>query len=211
MDFHAYSIYNISTKVGDEMKAIQECIDASGMLLAEDIHKNGIKKNDFYQFIKAHKFERLAHGIYLSPDAWEDKAYVLHLRYPQAVFSHDEMLFYYDLVDHEPMQQTITVYSGYNIQKMTASGIKVYTVKKELLPLGRMIVINSFGHEIPIYDLERTICDLARSRSHFEFQDFQAALKRYAKRKDKDLNKLMQYAKQLRVQNVLRAYLEVLL
>lgn len=198
-------------KVGGDMNTIQECVDASGMLLAEDIRKNGIKKHDFYQFIQAHKFEKLAHGVYLSPDAWADEAYVLHLRYPQAVFSHDEMLYYYDLVDHDPMQQTITLYSGYNIQKLTASGIKVYTVKKDLLPLGRIMATNSFGHTIPIYDLERTICDLARSRSHFEFQDFQAALKRYVKRDDKDLNKLMQYAKQFRVQNVLKNYLEVLL
>ena len=62
-----------------------------------------------------------------------------------------------------------------------------------------------------MYDLERTICDLVRSRSHFEFQDFQSALKRYAARKDKDLNRLMAYARLFRVQAVLRRYLEVLL
>lgn len=181
------------------------------MLLTENARKNGIKKHEFYQFVQSHQFEKLAHGIYLSPDAWEDESYVLHMRYPQAVFSHDEALYFHDLVDREPLQPTVTLYSGYNTKTLKASGIKVYTVKKDLLPLGRIMVTNSFGHEIPMYDLERTICDLVRSRSHFEFQDFQSALKRYAKRKDKDLNKLMQYAKQFRVQNVLKNYLEVLL
>ena len=35
----------------------------------------------------------------------------------------------------------------------------------ELLSLGRMEYRNLFNHLIPVYDLERTICDLVRSRS----------------------------------------------
>ena len=193
------------------MNMIQNCIDASGVLLMKDARNRDVTKNAFYQFVKSNQFERIAQGVYLSPDNWEDESFVLHLRCPQAVFSHDEALYYHDLIDREPLQRTVTVYSGYNTQKLTASGIKVYTVKKELLPIGRQIITNTFGHKIPMYDLERTICDLVRSRSHFEMQDFQSALKHYTTRKDKDLNKLMQYAKAFRVQNVLRTYLEVLL
>ncbi len=37
------------------------------------------------------------------------------------------------------------------------------------------------------------------------------ALKRYARRGDKDLNLLMSYAEQFRIDNVIRGYLEVLL
>ena len=193
------------------MNTVQNCIDDAGVLLTENARKSGITKSAFYQFVRKNKMERLAHGIYLSPDNWEDPAYVLHLRCPQAVFSHDEALYYHDLVDREPLQPTLTVYSGYNTQKLTASGAKVYTVKKDLIAIGKETITNAFGHEIPMYDLERTICDLVRSRSHFEFQDFQSALKRYAARKDKDLNRLMEYAQLFRVRSVLRTYLEVLL
>ena len=193
------------------MNTVQNCMDDAGVLLAKNARKSGIPKSTFYQFVQKNQMERLAHGIYLSPESWEDTAYVLHLRCPQAVFSHDEALYYHDLVDREPMQPTLTIYSGYNTQKLTASGIKVYTVKKELLPIGKETITNAFGHEIPMYDLERTICDLVRSRSHFDFQDFQSALRRYAARKDKDLNRLMEYARLFRVQNVVRNYLEVLL
>ena len=37
-----------------------------------------------------------------------------------------------------------------------------------------------FGHTVPVYDMERTICDLLRSRSRIEIQTFQGALKSYA-------------------------------
>ena len=69
----------------------------------------------------------------------------------------------------------------------------------------------SSGHEVSVYDMERTICDLIRNRSNIEIQVFQDAMKQYAKRKDKNLRSLMQYAKTFRVEKILRQYLEVLL
>ncbi|SHK59159.1 type IV toxin-antitoxin system AbiEi family antitoxin domain-containing protein [Megasphaera elsdenii] len=193
------------------MKQTSDFIDTSGMLLTKNAIQGGIKKDEFYRFIAANHFEKAAHGIYLSPEAWEDESFVLHQRCPQAVFSHDEALFYHGLTDREPMQQTLTIYSGYNTQKLKESGIKVFTVKKELLNVGKIIVENSYGHKIPVYDLERTICDLMRSRRYFEIQDFQTAIKTYVKRQDKDLNKLMTYAPLFRVEKRIRQYMEVLL
>lgn len=193
------------------MKQTSDFIDTSGMLLTKNAIQGGIKKDEFYRFIAANHFEKAAHGIYLSPEAWEDESFVLHQRCPQAVFSHDEALFYHGLTDREPMQQTLTIYSGYNTQKLKESGIKVFTVKKELLNVGKIIVENSYGHKIPVYDLERTICDLMRSRRYFEIQDFQTAIKTYVKRPNKDLNKLMTYAPLFRVEKRIRQYMEVLL
>ena len=68
-----------------------------------------------------------------------------------------------------------------------------------------------FGHDVPVYDMERTICDVLRSRRHIEMQTFQGALKTYARRGDKDLRTLLRYAKMFRVEKILRQYLGVLL
>lgn len=193
------------------MKAMTPFIDPSGMLLTKNALQGGIKKSTFYNFLAEHHFEKVGPGIYLSPEAFEDRAFVLHNRCPKAVFSHDEALYYHGLTDREPMKQTITIYSGYNTKKLKDSGTRVFTVKKELLSVGRIEYQNSFGHRIPIYDLERTICDLVRSRSSFEIQDFQTALKNYVKRSDKDLNKLMAYASLFHVGKIIRQYMEVLL
>lgn len=193
------------------MEQISHLIDNSGMLLTRSALQAGITKEHFYHFIEKHHFEKLSQGIYLSPDAWEDESFVLHRRSPQAVFSHDEALFYHGLTEHEPMQPTVTIYSGYNTKSLRNSGVKVFTVKKELLNIGRIEIVNSFGHTIPFYNLERTICDLFRNRSYFEIQDFQAAIRSYISRPDKDLNKLMSYAPLFRVEKLIRQYMEVLL
>ena len=87
----------------------------------------------------------------------------------------------------------------------------MFTVKKELLDLGKTTIVNSFGHEIPVYDMERTICDLVRNRSRFEIQEFQTALKTYVAKPDKDLNQLMKYAKEFHVDSRIREYMGVLL
>ena len=77
--------------------------------------------------------------------------------------------------------------------------------------LGVTSAKTSFGHPVPVYDMERTICDLIRSRNNIEMQTYQNALKRYVRRKDKNLKNLMNYAQMFRVEKILRQYLEVLL
>ena len=125
------------------------------------------------------------HGIYLSKDAWVDAMYLLHLRCPQAVFSHETALFFHDLTDREPLRYSITVKTGYNPTRLKDEGVQVFTIKAELHEDGLTTAQTPFGHDVPVYDMERTICDVLRSRSHIEMQTFQDALKAYARRKDK--------------------------
>lgn len=211
VDFRANISYHISTKVGDIMNSITDYIDDSGILVTADVVKAGIPKTQLYSFIQQNSFERVAHGVYVSPEAWADDNYVLSLRCPNAVFSHDEALYYHGLIDREPSGPTITIYTGYSTSRLIKDGIKVYTVKRDLLEVGKTTVVNSFGHKIPIYDMERTICDLVRNRTQFEIQDYQTALKAYASRRDKDLNRLMKYAELFHITSKLREYMEVIL
>ena len=59
--------------------------------------------------------------------------------------------------------------------------------------------------------MERTICDIIRNRSKIDRQIFVDALKKYAARKDIDLNRLNNYARKFRVYKLLHQYMEVLL
>ena len=193
------------------MKTPEEIVDDSGILLTKNAIEAGISKHALYNFIRDNGFEKAAHGVYASPETWEDENYILSLRCPQGVLSHDEALYYHGLTDREPLQKTITIYTGYGTSRMVADGIKVFTVKKELLDIGKEIVKTSYGHDIPLYNRERTICDLIRSRNRFEIQDFQTALKTYIMGKNKNLNRLMEYAKLFLVDKKIREYMEVLL
>ena len=47
-----------------------------------------------YAYVKKNGIEQVAHGIYVSQDAWMDAMYILHLRCAQGVFSHESALFF---------------------------------------------------------------------------------------------------------------------
>ena len=190
---------------------MHEPAEQSGIIAVSDVLSSKISKFQLYKFIHENGYEKVGPGMYVSPDVFEDELLVLSRRCPKGVISHDEALYHYGLIDREPAYHTITVYSGYNTSRLNKAGYKTYYVKKELLDLGKTEVISNFGNKIPMYDLERTMVDLIRNRSQFEAQDFNAALKNYALRRDKDLNKLSRYAEQFRVGRVLRTYMGVLL
>ncbi len=194
------------------MSKMTELVQNYDYLTPKIAEESGISKFKFYKYVRENGLEPVGRGVYSTGTDWIDELYVLHKRCPNAVFSHDEAFYYHGLIDREPLVHTLTVYSGYNAHRLIADGkCKVYTVKRELLNIGKIVVKDNDGNMIPMYDLERTICDLIRSRSCIEIQDFNSALKAYVARKDKDLNRLMEYAKLFRVNNVIRRYMGVLL
>lgn len=166
-------------------------ISYNGMIQTSQVMKLGISKPVLYQYIKENEMEQVAHGVYATKNAWVDSMYLVHLRCEQAVFSHETALFLHDMTDREPMEYEITVKTGYNPSKLKEDGIKGYTVKKDLHGDGIIMMQTPFGHFVPIYNMERTICDIIRNRNNTEIQTLQITLKQYAKRKDKDLRLLL--------------------
>lgn len=208
-------MYDISTKGSDNMtqtEQIKNLIMANdGIIQTSQVMNIGISKTVFYQYVKDNDMEQISHGVYATKDTWTDAMYLVHLRCKQAVFSHETALFLHDLTDREPIKYEITVKTGYNPSKLKNDGMKVYTVKKELHGEGIIMMQTPFGHLVPAYNMERTICDIIRNRNNTEIQTLQSALKQYVKRKDKNLRLLMQYAVKFHVDKILRQYLEVLL
>lgn len=182
-----------------------------GILLTSVVVAAGISKPTLADYVKKREYERVGRGVYCSQECWRDELYLLQLRCPKTVYSHDTALFLLDMTDREPLKYSVTAKTGYNPSHLSADGVKVFTVKKELFDLGITEVSTPFGHKVTIYNPERTLCDIIRSRSEMEIQSVQDALKRYTHRKVKNLHRLMEYAKHFHIDKRLNQYLEVLL
>lgn len=182
-----------------------------GILTATKALDAGISKYHFYKYVEAEKLEKAAPGIYLSADAWGDGLYILQARYAEIIFSHETALYLLDMVDREPLQITVTAKGKYNAPKLTEQGVKIYRIKPELHTLGVCEMPSPGGHQLRVYNAERTICDIIRSRRNIEIQDYQTALKSYLRRKEKNIPLLMEYAEAFHVVAILRNYLEVFL
>lgn len=171
----------------------------------------GISNERLRLLVKAGELERESHGVYVSPDEFADKMYIAQQRRPKIIYSHETALFLHDLTDRDPISYTVTVPTGYNSVNLREDGLVVFTVKKELHEMGTTQMETMFGHTVTAYGLERTICDCIRSRNKMDIAIVTDAIKRYARRNDKNLNVLMQMAEAFRVTKLLRSYMEVLL
>ena len=183
----------------------------NGYLKTSDAVAAGVSRTVLGDYVRQYGHEPVAHGLCMPPDAWEDGLYVMQVRYPEAVFSHETALYLLNLANREPSLFSVTLKTGTNSSGLSKQGIKVYKVKEELFGEGIVEVCSPSGHTVRAYNAERTICDLFRSRRNIEIQDLQEGVKTYIRLKEKNIPLLMRYAKAFSVEKIVRQYLEVLL
>ena len=137
--------------------------------------------------------------------------YLLFLRNGRIVFSFESALYLHGLMDREPSKTTVTVPEGYNASHIVARGVRVIHAKKDWYEIGISVINTAFGNEVPVYDKERTICDIIRNKNYIEIQTFQTAIREYMGGKGKNLGNLISYARYLGIEDEVRTYTEVML
>jgi len=182
-----------------------------GIIETKTAAQHGISKAMLYKLCKEDKIHRIVKGQYILPDDMQDELLAISNRSERIIFSHETALYLHGISGRTPFEHTVTAPSGYIPSAAIKAECKVYYIKPELFDLGKTMLKTPAGNDVPAYDLERTICDVIRSRNKLGTETFLAALKLYAANPKKNLNQLNTYAKQMRVEKVLRQYLEVLL
>lgn len=182
-----------------------------GIIKTKIAAQHGISKAMLSKLCKENKIQRIVKGQYILPNDMQDELLAISNRSEKVIFSHETALYLHGISDRTPFEHTVTAPSGSIPSAAIKSECKVYYIKPELFELGKTTMKTSAGNDVTAYDLERTVCDIIRSRNKLGTETFLAALKLYATNPKKDLNKLNSYAKKMRVSNILRQYLEVLL
>lgn len=185
--------------------------DGNGYLLTAAVLDHGISKKTLANYVEARGLERAAHGVYMAEDAWKDDYYLLYARNRKVVFSHESALYLYTLMDREPSITTVTVPKNYNSTHIAKQGVRVIHTKPEWYDMGVTCIKTSFGNEVPVYDRERTLCDIIRAKKDVEIQTFQTAIREYMSSSGKNLGNLVRYAKELGVEYEVQTYTEVML
>ena len=183
----------------------------NGYITTAEVKREKINTIELTRLVKQKKLERITRGCYVVVNSFHDEYYKYQLKSKNCVFSHATALYFYDLSDRTPLYFDMTVPVGYNGSLSKSKNVTLHYVKKELLELGLTTVKSPFGMTLKTYDLERTICDIVKYRNRMDKEVFTKALKRYSKLKEKDLHKLMKYAKKLNIDKKVLEYMEVLL
>ena len=185
--------------------------DNKGTFRTNDAVRAGISRITLSQLVKKGKLERVGQGQYISPDDIPDELYILQQRSKKIIFSHETALFLHGMAERTPLFNSLTIPSNSKLSLSISDSCKIYYVKPILHSLGQSIVMSNMGNQIIAYDIERTICDIIRSRSRIDSQTFTSALKNYTVRKEQNWNKLREYSETFRITKLLQQYLDVLI
>jgi len=192
-------------------KIMQLLEENDGFLKTSDVLSWGISKPTLMKFIQDNQLQRVAQGLYMSDEAWADPFFILQTRYQRAVFSHETALFLLEASIRTPEPISMTLATGSGTTRLKKEGVRVYTVKEELFLIGQIEIETPYGKKVKVYNMERTLCDLLRSRRKIEIQELQSAIKAYVEDSKKDIPLLLHYARLFSVEKHIKHYLEVLL
>ena len=154
-------------------KKLNELIkQQNGTVLSADVDRLKIPRTYLAIMVSEGKLERVDTGVYVATDSVEDEMYAMQGKYPKLIYSHEASLFLHGLSDRTPFEYTVTVPSGYKVVDRISERFKVYYIKKEFHLLGATKVKTSFGNAIKVYNVERTICDIIRSKNDRQSESY---------------------------------------
>lgn len=196
---------NINSEIYEMLK------ENNNIITTAQVTALGYSRALLSKYVKAGLLERSRQGVYVLADAVHDDMYTLMLRSESIIFSHDTALFLNGLSERTPFIHSITIPSNKGLPHSLKNECVCYYIKPELHKVGLIHKKTTFGNDVRCYNMERTICDLLRSRKRCDEETVISAIKNYAECKEKDLNLLATYAKQFKVHKELKKYMEVLL
>lgn len=183
----------------------------NGIVTSAQVTREGISRQYLKNLLEKGLLEKSERGIYILPDNFDDEMFNLQYRYSRGIFSHETALFLHDLTDRTPVSYSMTFPLNYNTSGLKKENVRYYRVKLELYNPGIITEKTPGGNEVKVYSAERTLCDILKGRSKTDIQVISEAFRRYVQRDSIDIPLLSEYAKLLKVDKKLRAYLEVLL
>lgn len=182
----------------------------NGYLTTKDVIEHNIPRIYLSRLIDEHIIERISRGVYIKSNDIPDDMIILQNKSKNAIYSHMTALYLYGLSNRIPIKYDITVNQGYNGSLQKEKNVNLFYIKKDLLNLGLTTYTLDSGYEIKVYDLERTICDIIKNKNRLDQEVINKAIREYFYSKNKNVLKLYEYAKKLKIYDKVRNTFEVL-
>jgi predicted transcriptional regulator of viral defense system len=184
-----------------------------GIAKTADFVKEGLKNYELSVLCKEGFIERIQRGVYQFPHSNQiTEEQLIQELLPQGIVCVETALFHYGYCDFAPRKWSVAVprTAFRSIKKMGSFPIKAYYIQKQYFQIGK-ITDNFNGTTLAVYDRERTICDCFKYRTKLDSETFNKAINAYAQEKNKNLERLSQYAKEMKLYNKIMNVMEVLL
>ena len=191
---------------------ILNCVrEKNGYITTKEVDELGFKRFFLSNLINENKLEKVGYGVYKLPEYPVDNFYILSKCSKSMCYSHATALYLHNLTDRIPLVYDITVPYNYSGSLLDNKNVSLRYVKNDIFELGLDIIKTINELEVKCYNLERTICDIIKDKNRMDKEIYSKALKGYAENKNKNILKLIKYAKIMGIENEVVELMEVLL
>ena len=151
---------------------------------------------------------RVKRGVYAEEIALADTMVDIESLIPNGILCMFSAWEHYGLTTQVPQQYDVAIKRGRKVVVPKYPNFKLHNLSDNALNLG-ITTANISGYKVKIFDLEKCVCDAVKFRNKIGIDVCTEIIKNYLKRRNKNIAKLMKYAKVLRVAKTLSAYLEM--
>lgn len=180
-----------------------------GVITSKEFTRSNIPTIYLTRMVKTGELIRIDRGIYINSSGDYDEYSFFQNKYTVAIFSYVSALYLQGFTDIIPLEIEATVYKGYNKHRIN-SNVRIHYVKKEIYDMGITDCQTMFGNTVKVYNIERTICDLIKNRNEVETELLSKTLNRCIKYSYKDLNRLYEYSKKMKIYEKVKKVMEIL-
>jgi len=192
-------------------KILNYAKENNGYITTKETETLKINSTFLSNLVNNKKLERVGPGIYKLPEYPIDNFYILSKSSKNMCYSHATALYLHDMSDRIPLVYEATVPYNYSGNLLNNENVSLRYVKEDIFDLGMVNIKTINDLTVKCYDLERTLCDIIKDKNRMDKEIYSKALKEYAKNKDKNILKLIKYARKLDIEDEVVELMEVLL
>ncbi|MCK4329633.1 type IV toxin-antitoxin system AbiEi family antitoxin domain-containing protein [candidate division WOR-3 bacterium] len=185
----------------------------NGYARSKDILAEGIHPRDIKNILDKGLIIKVKNGLYKLTDipVISNQSFIdLARAVPEGVICLLSALSYYELTTFNPSIISMAIYRKSWRPKMEYPPVEFYYFSTKQFEAG-INEIKIKAHKVRIYCPEKTICDCFRYRNKLGLDIAKEGLSEYLKQKDRNLEKLVEYAEICRVKPLLQTWLNAMI
>ena len=178
-------------------------------LFSASVKKQG--RTAYYKMLESAKQGELIQvrrGVYANIDQLSGNMIDINAVVPEGILCLWSTWSIHQLTTSMPQAFHIAIKRGRKVSIPSFPRMEVHHYTENLLEIGVISMIID-GFNIRLYDVERCVCDAVKFRNKVGMDICSEIINNYLERPDRNLSKLMDYARRLRVGKILEQYLQV--
>ncbi len=193
--------------MGNSLGILDVVRSKGGYITAKELNSRS-EYNHLLKKVREGEIVRVSPGVYALSESLANTMIDLQKVIPRGILCSYSVWAYYGLTTQVPKSICVAIERDRKVVPPKYPPVTIHSVKSSVFHIGETTA-QVGGYTVPIYDIERSVCDAVKARNKIGIDVCSEILKSYLTRTDRNITKLMRYAKRLRVSSTISKYLEI--